>query len=77
MGVYDLRLGNFGTLVDSLHGVGENPQALSISPDGRYMAVANYVGDLSAGRAASSLSIVDVDPDSPTYLETLAWIQNE
>ena len=77
VGVYDLRLGNFGTLVDELRGVGENPQALSISPDGRYMAVANYVGDLSAGRAASSLSIVDVDPGSPTYLETLAWIQNE
>jgi len=77
VGVYDLRLGVYGSLFAELDMLGENPHALSISPDGRYMAVANYIGDLSAGRISSSLTIIDVDPTSPTYLETLAWIANE
>ena len=77
VGVYDLRLGVYGSLVAELDMLGENPHALSISPDGLYMAVANYTGDLSEGRISSSLAIIDVDPTSPTYLETLAWIANE
>ncbi len=77
VGVYDSRLGNYGSLFAELDLIGENPHALAISPDGSLMAVANYVGDLSRGRSSSSIAIVDVDPGSPTYLETLAWIANE
>jgi len=77
IGVYDLRLGTYGALVHTIDVPDENPHALSISPDGRLMAVANYVGDVSTGRSSSTLAFVDIDPASPSYLEIVAWIANQ
>ncbi len=76
VGVYDQRLGNYGSLMHEIEGLGENPHALSVSPDGSLMAVANYTGDVGDGFAESSISLVDVDPDSPTWLQVVARVAN-
>ena len=77
VGVYDLRLGVFGAQVDEIVLVGENPHALSVSPDGRTLVVAAYVGEAQGSRRSSTLALVDIDPDSPDYLEVQAWIVND
>lgn len=77
VGVYDLRLGLFGGLVDEVDLLGENPHALAVSPDQTRLAVANYVGELIDGRASSTVLILDIDETSPTYLEVLARVVNQ
>ncbi|MCP4804506.1 MAG: beta-propeller fold lactonase family protein [Proteobacteria bacterium] len=77
IGVYDLRLGIYGELIDEVSMVGENPHTLSVSPDGTQLAVANYLGEVIDGRASSSIVLLDIDPDSPGYLDVLARVVNE
>ncbi|HJN75237.1 MAG TPA: hypothetical protein QGF58_15015 [Myxococcota bacterium] len=77
VGVYDLRLGLFGELVDEVDLLGENPHALALSPDGTMLAVGNYVGEIIDGRVSSTVVILDVDETSPTYLEVLARVANQ
>ncbi len=77
VGVYDLGLGVYGSLIDEIANVGENPHAVALSPDGTLLAVANIVGDTRSGSAASSLVIIDVDQASPTYLDVLARVTNQ
>ena len=76
VGVYDLSLGQDGTLVDEIANIGENPHAVALSPDGGLLAVSLYVGETSRGTAESSIVLIDVDPDSPSYLDVLARIVN-
>lgn len=76
VGVYDLRLGVDGTLVDEVLVVGENPSALALSPDGRLLVVASYVGLVDGGATQSVLTFIDVDPASPTWLQVLGWLEN-
>lgn len=77
LSVYDLRLGMYGERIDDLELLGENPHALSLSPDGTLLAVAEYVGGVDQLQVNSSLSIVDVDPTSPTYLTVLTRLVNQ
>ena len=48
--------------------VGIDPVGLALRPDGRELWVANHVSD--------SLSVIDTDFDSPTYLQVIATVQD-
>ena len=78
VGVYDLRLGPHGELVHEITAVGENPYAILPHPNGKIAVVANYTGEVDETHLAqSSLAILDIDPQSPTYLEILSRLVNE
>ena len=47
--------------------VGIDPVALALRPDGQELWVSNHLSD--------SVSVIDTDPTSPTYLHTIATIQ--
>ena len=76
--VFDLERGLYGEEVVYLDNMGENPHGLVRSPDGTKLFVANYLGEVDTETQASSatLAVIDIDPDSPTYLEVLTWIGN-
>ncbi len=75
--VYDLALGNFGQEIAEVNLVGENPYAIAISPDGRQAVIANYTGGTTAaGLTESTLGVLDIDPDSPSYLQMVTWVVN-
>jgi len=78
IGVYDLWLGPYGSFVQEIEQVGENPFALTFSPDGRHLVYGNYTGEVEreSKAAASTIGVIDVDPDSPTWLQPLTWIVN-
>jgi len=78
IGVYDLWLGPYGTFVHEIEQVGENPFALAISPDGRHLVYGNYTGevDRESKATASTIGVIDIDPDSATWLQPLTWIVN-
>lgn len=59
-----------------LRDVGENPHMVRISPDGRYAVVANQQGDVDENLAASTLTLIDLDPTSPTWLEVVGQVAN-
>ena len=73
----DTRLGAYGQVTSDLDWVGENPHALSLSPDGKVLAVGNYIGELVDGHVNSSVVLVDMDPTSETYLSVLATLVNQ
>ncbi len=73
----DTRLGAYGQVTSDLDWVGENPHALSLSPDGTLLAVGNYIGELVDGHVNSSVVLVDMDPTSETYLSVLATLVNQ
>lgn len=73
----DTRLGAYGQVTSDLDWVGENPHALSLSPDGTLLAVGNYIGELVDGHVSSSVVLVDMDPSSETYLSVLATVVNQ
>lgn len=74
---FDLRAGTHGEAVGYIPNIGENPHLVRISPDGRHAVVANYLGEIDPDRVVSStLAVVDIDPESPTYLEVLTWLVN-
>lgn len=75
--VYDLRLGAFGELVAEIPNVGENPHALSVSPDGSLLVVANMIGEVRRDVVSSTLTLIDLDPERPTYLQIVGWIVNQ
>lgn len=74
--VYDLRIGPYGSQIREIRNVGENPYALAISPDGHHLVVGNYTGDVEDRVAHATLGIIDINPDSSTYLEAVSWIEN-
>jgi hypothetical protein len=76
IGVYDLRLGPYGQMVDEIL-LGENPYAMALHPAGHLLAVANYVGEADGDRVSSTLALLDVDPTSDTFLEVLGWVVNQ
>ena len=73
----DKRLGPYGQVTSDLDWVGENPHALSLSPDGTVLAVGNYIGEIYDGHVSSSIVLVDMDPTSETYLSVLATLVNQ
>ena len=48
--------------------VGVDPVGLAVRPDGKELWVANHVSD--------SVSVIDIDFDSPTYLRVIATVQD-
>ncbi|HIG31306.1 MAG TPA: YncE family protein [Verrucomicrobiales bacterium] len=55
-----------GEIASRIH-VGIDPVGLAVRPDGREVWVSNHVSD--------SVSVIDTDADSPTYLQVVATIQ--
>ena len=55
------------TLVSRIH-VGIEPVSLAARPDGKEVWVANHVSD--------SVSVIDTDSSSPTYLQVIATVQD-
>jgi DNA-binding beta-propeller fold protein YncE len=76
LSVFDLDRGAWGEEIAWITHLGENPHAVRISPDGRWAVVANYLGDVLEDTVSSTLAIVDLDPDSDTYLEAVTWLGN-
>ncbi|MEQ1564779.1 MAG: hypothetical protein ABMA64_03990 [Myxococcota bacterium] len=76
LSVYDLERGLYGEEIAWLPNLGENPHAVEISPDGRWAVVANYLGEVDGETVSSTLTVVDLDPDSETYLEAVTWLAN-
>ncbi len=77
IGVYDLRMGVDGALVDEIPLVdGENPYAMAVSPDGRLLAVAARAGQPLGQTVSSTILLVDVDPNSPTWNQVVGWVSN-
>jgi DNA-binding beta-propeller fold protein YncE len=74
---FDLTLGAAGTLVAESRDLGENPYALSVSPDGRWLAVGNYLGEVDDRTTSSTLSVLDADPSSPTFLQVVTTVGNK
>lgn len=75
--VIDLTLGTAGAIIEEVSGVGENPYAITLSPDGMHAVVANYTGEVNEEHeTASTLAVLDLDEDSSTYLEVLSWVVN-
>ena len=52
-----VKLGPLGTLVAQAEGVGENPYALAISPDGTRAVVANYSGTWVGWKAPDIVNV--------------------
>ena len=77
--VYRLGAGRDPALIDVIEGLGDEPFDLVLSPDGRYLVVANYVGELEGPTqnvVHSTMTIIDVDPDSDTYHRVLTTLRN-
>ena len=70
--VYDLSLGPHGTWTHEIAGVGENPHAMALSPDGSLLAVASFVGRLSGDRVGSQIAFIDT-----STLEIVGWLSND
>jgi hypothetical protein len=74
--VFDLSLGAFGEEIRYERFVGENPHVVRVSPDGTYAVIADYLGTVSDDEAGSALAIMDLRPDSPTWLEITKRVVN-
>ena len=77
--VYRLDMSRDPILVDVIDGLGEEPFDLTLSPDGLTLFVANYVGELEGPTqnvVHSTLSVIDLDPDSPTYHQVSTTLRN-
>ncbi|MCO4743233.1 MAG: hypothetical protein KC912_00500 [Proteobacteria bacterium] len=74
--VFDLNLGAYGGEIRSIEGVGEYPHVVRISPDGMHAVVANYVGEIEESGVEATLSVIDLDPTSPTWLQVVTRITN-
>ena len=70
--VYDLSLGPHGTWTHEIPGVGENPHAMALSPDGSLLAVASFVGRLTGDRVGSQIAFIDTNT-----LEIVGWLSND
>ena len=70
--VYDLSLGLHGALTHEILDIGENPHAMSLSPDGSLLAVASIVGKVNGKRSQSRIALLNTDT-----LEIVGWIANE
>lgn len=77
--VYRLDLGRDPVLVDVIEGLGDEPFDLALSPDGTLLYVVNYVGELEGptqNAVHSTMTVIDVDPLSPTYHRVLTTLRN-
>lgn len=54
-------------IIERVH-VGIDPVGIAVRPDGREAWVANHISD--------SISVIDTQPESPTYLQVIATVQD-
>ncbi len=73
---FDLTMGPYGTVLNDTPNVGENPYSLALSPDGNTLVFGNYTGVVEDNVTHSSIGLLDVKEESPSYLEVLTWIVN-
>ena len=52
------------------------PSALTLSPDGDWLMVSHYVGELNGKVANSTISIIDARPESEGFGQVVAEIKN-
>ncbi len=77
--VYRLDAGRDPVLIQVVEGMGDEPFDVALSPDGRHLFVANYVGELEGPKQSvvhSTVTVVDVDPASPTYHQIVTTLRN-
>ncbi len=77
--VYRLDAGRDPVLIDVIEGMGDEPFDVALSPDGTTLYVANYVGELEGPKQSvvhSTITVVDVDPTSPTYHQVVTTLRN-
>ncbi len=74
--VWDLGIGPYGEPIAKIPTGGENPHRIEITPDGSHAVVANYVGEIEGSTSSSSLSVIDLDPTSDTYLSVVITVVN-
>ena len=56
---------------------GENPYAMTFSPDGNYLVVSNYTGDVDGFATNTTLSIIDISPESDTQYSLVTQVVNK
>ena len=74
--VIDLRAGARGAVKTIVRGLDENPFEVALSPDERLLYVINSYGERRDNASHSTLQIVDVDEDSPTFGHVLTTLSN-
>jgi hypothetical protein len=73
---FDLSMGPYGMSIGDTPNVGENPYAMALSPDHKQLVFGNYTGSLDQDVSHASLGVLNIDEESPNYLEVLTWIVN-
>jgi DNA-binding beta-propeller fold protein YncE len=74
--VFDLRRGAWGEEIAYIPYVGENPSTIAVSPDGSFAAIGCYLGEVTDEATNSSIALLDLRPDSPTWLQVTTRIVN-
>ena len=74
--VLDIARGARGAVVDVIRGLDETPFEIVLSPDEHLAYIGNSYGIQRNGAQHSTLQIVDIDEDSPTYGEILTRLDN-
>ena len=74
--VVDLAAGARGVVKKAIYGLDENPWEVVLSPDEKLAFVANSYGVQVRGAQHSTIQVVDIDEDSPTFGEVLTRLTN-
>ena len=75
--IFDLSLGSYGREIVELQTNGENPYAMTISPNGDYLIVSNFTGDVIGNQSNTTLSIFDINPLSETAYTLVTQVVNQ
>ncbi len=76
MWILNLDAGARGAVIERVQPLDEAPADVVLSPDGRLAYVANYLGWSRDLVTHSTIQVVDVDEDSPTFGEVLTTLTN-
>ncbi len=76
LSIIDLRRGSVGEEVRYLRDLPENPHLVRVAPDGTWAVVVSFLGDVEGSDVGSAMTLLDLDPTSPTYLDAVTRIVN-
>ncbi len=74
--ILDLEAGARGAVRAVVDGLDERPSEVALSPDGTLAYVSNSFGRLHGAAASTTLQVIDVDEDSPTFGTVLTTLTN-
>ena len=74
--IMDLHAGARGAILAIVDGLDENPWEVELTPDGTRAYVANYYGVGEVPVQHSTIQVIDVDEDSPTFGRVLTRLTN-